>query len=365
MSSMEMKPVPNAGYLKIKAHMVDPGDGSPVPIIRLDSNENALGPSPNAVAAAKRAADDLNLYLANQATVLGPALAQHYMLDPERIAIGCGSDDILARIVKCFLRPGRKLLRSANSYLKTPRYAFAANGVPVSVPDSDFTLQVDKVLACGLEDVDVVYLANPDNPSGTMIPNSEIRRLHQNLPPHVLMVVDCAYEEYAERGSFETLKELVEMNANVIFTRTFSKVFGLAGARVGWAYGSPNIVRVVDQASLTFPIARPSMHAALAALEDTDHVRQVIDHNTYVRAKYSRAFEEMGLKVYPSQANFLLLELSGGSPAARGLSQFLVNRGIWIRRFASPSFSSCVRITLGKGEDLDETADLIRQYLET
>ena len=354
---------PNPGLEKIAGHMVDPELSWPPPMIRLDSNENALGPSPHAIAIAQASAFASERYIANQDRFLVPAIAEKYSLDPDRIAIGCGSDDLLARLVKCYLGPSRQLLRSQNSYLKTPRYALAAGGEPVSIMDHAFTVVVDNFLAQDLTKVDIIYLANPDNPSGTMISCQEILRLHQNIPARILLIVDCAYEEYIDDGCFRQMKELVEQSPNVVFTRTFSKVFGLAGARIGWSYSSREVQRIINKASLTFPLSSTSLRMGLMALEDQNHADWVISHNRKVRVKFTSVFAKMGLRVYPSQANFLLLEFPPGQITAADAELHLRKKGVWVRRFAAASYDSCFRITLGLEKQLAIAAGHLQEFL--
>ena len=255
------------------------------------------------------------------------------------------------------------MLRSQNSYLKTPRYALTAGGNPVSIKDKEFTAVVDNFLNQELTKVDIIYLANPDNPSGTMIPFNEVRRLHKNIPTRILLIVDCAYEEYVDDGCFEQMQELVEQSPNVVFTRTFSKVFGLAGARIGWSYSSREVQKIINKASLTFPLSSTSLRIGLVALEDQNHADWVISHNSNMRDKFSSAFKKMRLKVYPSQANFLLLEFPKQGPTAADTEFYLRKKGVWVRRFASESYESCLRITLGLENQLDIAAEYIQEFL--
>ena len=357
-------PVPNPGIKQIAAHMIDPDMAWPPPMIRLDSNENALGASPHVINTAKMSSFENERYIPNQHRFLVPALAERFGLDPDRVAIGCGSDDLLARLVRCYLGRGRQLLRSQNSYLKTPRYALSAGGEPVPVADQDFTVVVDNFLAKNLDTVNIIYLANPDNPSGTMIPFSEIKRLHANIPSRILLIVDCAYEEYIDEGCFEQLRYLVEASPNVVFTRTFSKVYGLAGARIGWSYSSREVQDIINKASLTFPLSSASLRMALLALEDQSHVNWVKSYNRKTRVKFTSAFEKMGLRVYPSQTNFLLLEFPRQGGSAMEAELYLRQRGVWVRRFASKNYESTLRITLGLENQMDLTAGYLQEFLE-
>ncbi len=356
-------PLPNPGLEQISGHMIDPVMTWPPPMIRLDSNENALGPSPCTIDIASYSSFEFERYIANQHRFLVPAIAKRFSLEPDRVAIGCGSDDLLARLVRCYLNRGNRMLRSQNSYLKTPRYALSVGGIPISVKDQEFTAVVDNFLAQDLTNVNIIYLANPDNPSGTMLPYEEIQRLHRNIPTRILLVLDCAYEEYIDEGYFERLRGMVEQNPNVVFTRTFSKVYGLAGARIGWSYSSREVQNIIHKASLTFPLSSASLRMALVALEDQKHVQWVINHNRVMRTKFTARFTKMGLKVYPSQANFLLLEFPKKDKTAANAELYLRKKGVWVRRFASENYASSLRMTLGLESHLHLAAKYLQDFL--
>ena len=216
----------------------------------------------------------------------------------------------MSRLARIFLHPNTEMIRSANGYLKTPNYAFANHAEPISAPDDEFTASTDSILACVTERTRMVYLANPDNPAGTYLSGSEIRRLHAGLPEKVILVLDCAYQEYVDAADYEPGHILAGETDNVVMTRTFSKIFGLAGARVGWMYGSREIIDMVGRIGLTFPLTSPSIAAALAALEDTAHTRHVFTLTKKLRGSFSQALIALGLKIYPSQTNFVLVGVS-------------------------------------------------------
>jgi len=231
--------------------------------IALDSNECAMGASQYALEAAEAASPTLARYKVDASQVMASAIAERFSLDVNRIAIGPGSDELLARLARAYLEPGSELIRSANGYLKVPNYAFANNATPISAPDNEFTASVDSIINCVTEQTRMVYLANPDNPSGTYLPYKEILRLHSALPTHVLLVLDCAYTEYVTHSEDALFQQLVEQSDNVVFTRTFSKIFGLAGARVGWLYGPEALVTTISKIGLTFPLSSTARPASL------------------------------------------------------------------------------------------------------
>ena len=341
------------------------GADLPPPRLLLNSNESAFGPSPAAIEAARAAASGLSRYLENPGARLAPALARAHDLDASRIAIGNGSDDLLARLARIYLESGSEMIRSRNGYLKTPNYAHANNATPVAVDDVEFTASVDAMLGAVTEQTRMVYLANPENPAGTYVSDAEIRRLHAALPDHVLLVLDCAYAEYVDADDYDPGHRLASEAGNVAVTHTFSKIHGLAGARVGWLYANPDIVDMVSRVGLTFPLATPSVAAALAALGDSRHVCRVFETNRRLRRSFSDAMRALGLRVYPSQTNFVLLEFEDRESPAAGCAEHLSRQGIAVRRFASPAYNDCIRVTIGFEAEMQRAQDAIAGYLQT
>ena len=355
---------PKTGIQQIKAHMLTAaGNDLPTPRILLNSNESAYGPCPGAVQAATAATSNLGRYLENPGDLLGPALARQHDLDRDCIAVGNGSDDLLARLARAYLEEGSEMIRSRNGYLKTPNYAHANNATPVSVDDDNFTTSVDAILTAVTDQTRMVYIANPENPAGSYLPGNEIRRLHRGLPDHVLLVLDCAYEEYVDAEDYEPGSRLASEASNVVVTHTFSKIYGLAGARVGWLYGHRDIIDMVRRIGLTFPLSTPAVAAALAALEDRQHLRQVFEANRKLRDAFTSSMQALGLRVYPSQTNFVLVEFEADGSAAR-CAEFLSRRGIAVRRFASPAYDNCIRVTIGFEHEMQIAQQAIGEFLK-
>ena len=344
---------PKSGIYQIKAHMLA-NDSSDYPPIRiaLNSNESAFGPCQSAIDAARASTANLARYLENPVSLLAPLIAKRQGIEVDRIAIGNGSDDLLARLARVYLDAGCEMIRSCNGYLKTPNYAFANNAVPVSVADKAFTTSVDAILEAVTDKTRMVYIANPENPAGTYISGAEVRRLHQALPSNVVLVLDCAYEEYVDASDYEAGHLLAKESENIVVTRTFSKIYGLAGARVGWMYASLEIIDMISRIGLTFPVASSSVAAAMAALEDETHINYVFQTNRRLRNAFSERMKNLGLKVYPSQTNFVLLEFKPGEHSAVACADYLSSQGIAIRRFASPAYENCIRVTIGIEPDM-------------
>lgn len=353
-----------AGIDQIRPHMLGDADGAwPPTSIFLNSNESAYGPSPHSMTAARAAVTEIARYLENPDSALAPVIAKRFGLHENQITIGHGSDDLLARLARAYLGPGTELIRSANGYLKVPNYAHANDAAVVSVPDDNFRPSVERMIAAITERTRIVYLANPENPAGTYLTGAEVRRLHAAMPEHALLVVDCAYEEYVDASDYEPGHKLVEEAGNVVMCRTFSKIFGLAGARVGWVYGPHDVIDVLRRIALTFPVAAPSAAAAVAALEDHVHTKFVYDANLTSRQWLSSQLEKLGLEVVPSQANFVLVKFPDPHKSAAAATDALRAAGIAVRRFGSPAYRDYIRITIGLPEELAACVFAIAAFL--
>ena len=353
------------GIKKIKPHMIGGTRHAAPPIsIQLNSNESVYGPSPHAITAARAAASALERYVENVDTILAPAIAERFGLQAELITTGQGSDDLLARLARGYLGSGDELIRSANGYLKVPNYAHANDGVVVNVPDNNFKPSVDRMIAAITEQTKIVYIANPENPAGTYLTSAEVRRLHAAIPKTALLVIDAAYEEYVDADDYEPAHILTQEADNVVMCRTFSKIFGLAGARVGWLYGPADVVDTVKRLALTFPVASTSVAAALAALQDHTHTDFVYEQNLKSRSWLTAQLQDLGLEVIPSQTNFVLVKLPDPERSAEALDHALRLNGVALRRMASPAYRDYIRITIGFPKDLELVMDVIRTFLK-
>lgn len=342
------------GIAKIREHMVAAGDDGLPPLrVALNSNESAFGPTPAARQAIAAAAEGIERYLETPEALLAPAIAAREGIDAARIVIGQGSDDLLARLARAYLGPGTNLLRCATGYLKVPNYAHANDAQAIAVPGEGFRTSVDALLAAVTPETRVVYIANPENPAGTWLTGREVRRLHAGLPENVLLVIDGAYEEYVDDPEFEPAARLVEEAQNVVVCRTFSKAHGLAGARVGWMYGPADICNAVRSIGLTFPVASPSVAAALASLADPEHVARVVAETRRLRTWLGVELAARGLSVQPSQGNFVLAGFPGARGRAAACARALRGEGIAVRRFAAPAYDDWLRVTIGPRDELE------------
>lgn len=344
--------------------LAESNQSRPAPTTLLHSNENAFGPSPHAKRAFRAAAHDIERYIEDSHSFLAPHLSARYGPDPDHIVIGQGSDDILARLARVYLGPGTELVRFEVGYQKVPNYAHANDAEVVSVPGDALTTSVEALLGAVTARTRIVYLANPENPAGTYLTASDLQRLHRGLPDHVLLVIDAAYEEYVDAEDACAGHGAFFGAANVVVCRTFSKVFGLAGGRIGWATGDPETLDPVRRIGLTFPISTPALHAAAAALADTGHQAWVATQTIRLRDWLSDELTRMGLEPVQSQANFVLVRFPGPAHSAKGATDALADDGILIRRFASPLFADYARITIGHESQLRRAVTALQGFLE-
>ncbi len=356
------EPEPRLGLGRICAHMLSADADEQASIrISIASNESAFGPSRHAVDAIMEAASSAERYAENAASELARSIARKYSLDEKRIVVGPGSDDLLARIARAYLRAGDELICSRHGYQKIPNYAFANDARPVMADDREFKADVGCILDCVTDRTRIVMLANPDNPTGTWLSGVQVRELRDQLRSDILLVLDSAYLEYVDSNDFENPAELIESSRNVVMTRTFSKIYGLAGLRLGWLYGPHRVSESVRRIGLTFPISIVAFAAAMAALEDTEHVRRVFEGNLSVRAEFVSRLNAMGLHAYPSQTNFVLVRFPGGTGAVA--YRHLLSQGVFARRLASQAFADCIRFTIGLEEEMRQVADILNHWV--
>jgi histidinol-phosphate aminotransferase len=365
MSALQ-RPQPRPGVLAIDPYV--PGR-SAAPglerVFKLSSNETPLGPSPKAVAAYRALADQLQDYPDGAASALREAIGQAYGLDPDRIVCGSGSDDLLNLLADAYLRDGDEAVHTTHAFLVYPIATLGSGAKPVVAAEKDFTADVDAMLAAVSERTRVVFLANPNNPTGTYVPFDEVKRLHRGLPPHVLLVLDAAYAEYVRRNDYEAGIELVATSENVVMLRTFSKVYGLAALRLGWLYGPAHVVDAINRIRGPFNVNAAAMAAGIAAISDTAHVDAGRAHNEKWLAWLTIELRKLGLEVTPSVANFVLIHF----PSARGRSAedadaFLTRRGLILRRVSAYRLPNALRMTVGTEEANRLVISALAEFLD-
>jgi histidinol-phosphate aminotransferase len=348
---IELTPQPRRGVLDISAYV--PGDdrSGAAKVFKLSSNETPLGPSPFAIEAYRANADRLHVYPDGSGRALREALGATFGLNPDRIVCGNGSDELLTLTAQTYLSPGDEAIFTEHGFLVYKIAILASGGVPVVAPEKAETTDIDAILARITAKTRIVYLANPNNPTGTFIPYDEVKRLHAGLPGNVLLVLDAAYAEYVRRNDYGSGVELAAEAENVIMTRTFSKVFGLAGLRVGWAYGPAAVIDALNRTRGPFNVNSGALAAAAAALSDRAHLELAVAHNSVWIKWLTEQIAALGLRVTPSIGNFLLVHLPGGKGrGAAEADQFLRDRGLVLRRMAAYGFPNALRLTVGTEE---------------
>jgi histidinol-phosphate aminotransferase len=346
-------PVPNPGVMDIAPYV--PGrehvDGV-AKVWKLSSNETPLGPSPRAVEAVQALlADRLAIYPDGQSTALKQAIAVAYGLNAANIVCSNGSDELLGLIAQTYLAQGDEAVFTEHGFLVYKIQIMAAGATPVIAKETEETANVDAILAAVTPRTKVVFLANPNNPTGTYIPVSEVRRLHAGLPPHVILVLDAAYAEYVRRNDYEAGVELVSSSANVVMTRTFSKIHGLAALRIGWMYAPAAICDAINRLRGPFNVNALAIAAGAAAIADKAHQDKALFHNDHWLDVMSQGLAALGLRVTPSVGNFLLAHFpSAAGKSAAEADAFLLTRGYVLRRVAAYGFPNALRITIGPEE---------------
>jgi histidinol-phosphate aminotransferase len=346
------RPKPRPGVLDIAAYV--PGKSSApgvAKIFKLSSNETPLGPSPRAIAAYKAAADHLEDYPDGSASDLREAIGHAFGLDPERIVCGAGSDDLLHLLAYAYLVDGDEAIHTTHGFLIYPIVTLGAGAKPVVAPETEFTANVDAILERVTAKTKIVFLANPNNPTGTCLSFDEVKRLHRGLPPHVLLVLDAAYAEYVQRNDYEAGIELVATSENVVMCRTFSKIHGLAALRLGWMFGPAHVVDAINRIRGPFNVSTAAIDAGIAAIKDTEHQEYSRAHNTHWLAWLTEEIGKLGLKVTPSVANFVLIHFPDTlGRTAKDADAFLTARGLILRYVAAYKLPNALRLSVGTEE---------------
>ena len=398
------RPVANAGITDIAPYVGGKSKAKPgVRVVKLSSNETPLGPSPAALKAYLEAGATLHRYPDGNALALREAIAEVQKLPIDRLVCGAGSDELIAFLINAYTSPGDEVLYSQYGFLMYKIYAQAAGATPVAAPAKDLATDVDAIFASVTPRTKIVFIANPNNPTGSYLTKSEMQRLHAGLPAHVILAIDDAYSEYAapspsslegegrgggkpqahlERvatpppnplpqgegefaGDYSDGRELVAASENTVMLRTFSKIHGLSALRVGWAYGPAHIIDVINRIRGPFNISGPAIEAAAAAMRDTAFAEKARLFNQQWLAWLSAELTKLGLKIHPSIANFLLVEFPEGRHSAANANIALMERGYIPREVAGYGLPQCLRITIGLEEDNKAVVKMLSDFLKS
>ena len=359
-----MKPVP--GILDIAPYIGGRASAEGANrVFKLSANESPLGPSPKAIEAFKSAADGLFLYPEGSAADLRQAIGETFDISPDRIVCGNGSDEILHLLPQIYSGPGDEVLFSEHGFLVYRIAALAASATPVAAPEPNLVTDVDELLKRVTAKTKIVFIANPNNPTGSYNTKSELRRLHAGLPKDCLLVIDAAYADYVNRDNYDSGLELAATAENVIMTRTFSKIYGLAALRVGWAYGSDSVIDALNRIRGPFNVSVPAQAAATAAIRDQAFVAKAAAYNAKWLHWLAERIAATGLKVRSSVGNFLLIEFdSTGPKTATAADKYLTQRGVILRGVAAYGLPHCLRISVGTEEGNQAAVAALEEFMK-
>jgi len=328
-------------------------------VIKLSSNENPFGPSPKAIEAVRESAANLHRYPSTDHAALRGAIGAVTGLDPDRIICGVGSDEIIAFLCQAYVGPGDEVIHTEHGFAMYRISTLGAGGTPVEVPERERVTDVDAVLNAVTDRTRMVFIANPNNPTGTMIGQADLARLADGLPGHVVLVLDGAYAEYVE--GYDGGAALIDTRDNVVMTRTFSKLYGLGGLRVGWGYAPRPIIDVLNRLRGPFNLSGTALLAAEAAIADVDYVNWCRAENARLRSWLADALAELGVPSDTSCANFILARFASADEADAA-DLFLQSRGLIVRKVAGYNLPQALRITIGDEDSCRRVADAIKDF---
>ncbi|MCB2108089.1 MAG: histidinol-phosphate transaminase [Rhodobacteraceae bacterium] len=361
-SSSPLKPCP--GIDQIRPHV--PGQTAPAAdgrSIKLSANESALGPSPNAIAAFHGAADGMFRYPDAEAFAIRSAIGKRYGVNPGQIIMGIGSDELLGVAVRSYAGVGDEVVYPAATFPMYRIYALSCGAKPVPVPDNGYAADIDGILRAVTPQTKVVIIANPNNPTGTYVPKSEMMRLRAGLRDDIFLIIDAAYAEYVEQADYDSGIELVEATKNTAMTRTFSKIHGLAGLRVGWIYACPEIISVVGRVRSPFNVSNAAQAAGIAAIEDVAFQEHVVAHTRKWRQIAIQRLSGLGLTTTGTEGNFVCFRCPEQDDRnAAALDQFLRSKGISIRAMAGFGLPNHTRMTIGRDDETSACLDAIAEF---
>ena len=363
---MKNYPVPaHSGILSLKPYV---GGASSVKgkdrVIKLSSNESAFGTSPAAMEACRNFADRLFRYPDGGATDLRRAIAEKHGLDADRIVCGDGSDELIGLLCHAYLKEHDEVVISQYAFSMYRLYAIGCGASPVTAPEKDFKIDTQAVLKTVNSRTRMIFITNPGNPTGTYLSTDELRALCRKLPDKVMIVIDSAYAEFVDHEDYCAGAELVDEFPNVVMLRTFSKIYGLGGVRLGWSYSSKEIADVLNRIRGPFNVNAVAQVAGVAALKDEEFVKRAFEHNRKWLAKLPAELEAIGLKMTPSVANFVLVHFpENAGKSAEKADAFLQDRGIIVRRVVSYGLPDALRMTIGRDEEMAELLSALKDFM--
>lgn len=339
-------------------------EGSAKKIIKLSSNENALGTSPKALREYKKHSKSILRYASGDCFELRNAIAKKHKIDPERIVCGAGSDEILSLITQGYAGQGDEIIYSEHGFLMYPISAKRVGATPVAAKEKDLKTDIEAILKLINKRTKIIFIANPNNPTGSYLNKKEIDRLIKETPKNVLIVLDHAYDELVTADDYPDAIKLTSKHPNVIVTRTFSKIYGLASLRIGWCYASEEITNILNKVRGPFNVSGAAQSAALAAIADNRFLKKSQQHNRNWRQIISDELSQLdGVKVYPSQGNFILIDFLSDKKAQEVNSK-LLEQGIILREVAAYNLPTCLRMTIGTEKENVTTLNALKNCIK-
>ncbi|MBI4923763.1 MAG: histidinol-phosphate transaminase [Devosia nanyangense] len=355
------RPMPQPGILKIAPYVPGKSQAAPgVVAIKLSANESPLGASPAALAALTEASRSPEIYPEGTSRVLREALGEVHGLDPDRIVCGNGSDDLLHLLAQCYLGEGDEAVMSRHGFNVYPIVTMGASAEIVMAPERDYRADVDALLGAVTPRTKMLFLANPNNPTGTYLGGEELERLRAGLRPDILFVLDSAYAEYVTSEDYDVGISLVNRAENVVMVRTFSKM-GLAGSRIGWMYAPAHVVDVVNRIRGPFNVNRPAQFAGAAAARDTGFTEMLRAYNARWRDWLTRALSGNAIRVVPSEANFVLA-LFADAETSKAAFQALFDEGLIVREIGVYGIDNGLRISIGPEPAMRRLVEVLRAF---
>lgn len=357
-------PAPKPGILDIAPYTAGKSAAAPgVRVIKLSSNESPLGPSPKAVEAYRAQIEKLHRYPDPSSTLLRDAIAEVHKLPADRIVCGAGSDELIGLLVHAYAGEGDEVLYSEHGFLMYKIYTQGAGAKPVTAPERGLKTDVGAILTHAHSRTKIVFVANPNNPTGSYITAADLKRLRTGLPAHTLLVVDAAYAEYAAAlaPDFTDGRALVDSTENTVMLRTFSKAYGLPALRIGWGYFPKEIASVLNRVRGPFNLSSPAIAAGAAAMRDVEWTAKAVAHNTQWLGWLAKELAGLGLRVHPSIGNFLLVEFAEGQAAKA--NDYLMSKGLIVREVANYGLPQALRITVGLEEENRALVDALKAFL--
>ena len=360
------EPQPKAGIMNIAPYVGGKSKAKEgVRVVKLSSNETPLGASPKAIEAYTNWQTQLHRYPDGTSALLREAIAKTYNLPAQQIVCGNGSDELIGLLVHAYAGNGDEVLISQHGFLMYEIYAQSFGATTVKAPEKNLRTDVDAILARVTAKTKIVFIANPNNPTGSYITGEELKRLHAGLPPHVILAIDGAYAEYPDKPDYSSGLELVQQHKNVVALRTFSKIYGLSALRLGWMFAPPAIIDVINRIRSPFNVNGPALAAGVGAMLDVDFVNHTRAFNTKWLAWLTSELTKIGLTVMPSIANFVLVKFPEGKHCSAAANQFMMERGLIPREVANYGLPEYLRISIGLEEDNRAVVETLSQFMKS